>query len=121
MLETGSGTPRGTGTGSSDSARRRDPVTWRPVVARVKDRRRRRSRCSLYSVGPSCGSASSLVMLVYSVTGPRLPALAFGGVPFCCVFGELVDPPGGVAHGEDTRGGSGSKVKMEAISVVVIS
>jgi hypothetical protein len=52
--------------GAGMSLRRIDPETRRPVLARVNDLRRRSSRCNLYSVGPSCGSASSLVMLVYS-------------------------------------------------------
>lgn len=46
------------------SLRRIDPDTRRAVLARVNDLRRRRSKCSLYSVGPSCGSASNLVIVV---------------------------------------------------------
>jgi hypothetical protein len=40
-------------TGIGMSGRRIDPDIWRPVLARVNDRRRLSSKCSLYSVGPS--------------------------------------------------------------------
>jgi hypothetical protein len=105
------------------SVRRKDPDK-RAVVQRVKDLRRLSSRCNLYSVGPSCGSASSLVMVVHS------KATAFGFSTFrCCstpsLRGANVDsrrvecrgcePCGGVDHGEDTLGGSGSNVNIEAI------
>jgi hypothetical protein len=41
---------------------------------------------------------------------------------FCSAPAGLAEPPFWTScHGEATRGGSGSKVKMEAISVVFIS
>ena len=36
----------------------------------------------------------------------------------CACWCGVVGPAGSVAHGEDTRGGSGSNVKIEAISRV---
>jgi hypothetical protein len=99
------------------------------VLARVKDLRRRKSKCNLYSVGPSCGSASSLVMLVYSAVDDKEPILVVSftaiaspvGSGLVCWrgFGDPEGPPfGGAVHGDDTRGGSGSKVNIEAITLL---
>lgn len=45
------------------------------------------------------------------------PVLVGARLPTGWSAGELDPfPAGGVAHGDDTRGGSGSKVKMDAIS-----
>jgi hypothetical protein len=106
------------------SVRRREPDTFRPVLARVKDLRRRRSRCSLYSVGPSCGSASSFVIGLGSPLVPKDP----GGIRLRRVVSpkdsRLDSPELGcvgldswedAAHGDETRGGSGSKVNIDAI------
>jgi hypothetical protein len=123
-----SDTLRLTVAGVGMSLRRIDPETLRAVLARVNDLRRRRRRCSLYSVGPSCGSASSLVTVVYSsgasepilVASITLAASFVGGGLACCrVIGDSERSPLGAAvHGDDTRGGSGSKVNMEAMSLL---
>jgi hypothetical protein len=122
-----SDTLRLTAAGVEMSLRRIDPETRHPVLARVNDLRRRKSRCSLYSVGPSCGSASSLVTVVYSADAsePILVAsctavASFVGSGLACCHGvgdSEGSPVGGAVHGDDTRGGSGSKVNMEAMSV----
>lgn len=110
------------------SLRRIDPKTLCAVVARVNDLRRRRRRCNLYSVGPSCGSASSLVIVVYSseVSEPMLVAsftavasFVGGGLACCRTVGDSEGSPLGAAvHGDNTRGGSGSKVNMDAMSLL---
>lgn len=78
----------------------------------LKVRLERSKRCSLYSTGPSCGSASSRV-------------IAFVGLKDDALLGEsLVSDSGAskvglletsLVHGDDTRGISVSKVKMEAM------
>jgi hypothetical protein len=85
------------------------------VLDHVNDRRWRRRRCSLYSVGPSCGSASKLVTMM---SGPSL----MGSSPVGCSEGDDPQRPGGlgvdvlgVDQGDDTLGGSGSNVKTDAI------
>lgn len=109
------------------SPRRRDPEARSPVLKRVNDLRRFSRRCSLYSVGPSCGSASRRVTVVLSMIGSSMPdrdccsslspSLEGIGLAACWRAGVFVPvPAGGVAHGDDTRGGSGSKVNMEAMS-----
>ena len=110
------------------SLRRIDPETLCAVLARVNDLRRRSRICNLYSVGPSCGSASSLVIVVYSsdVSEPILVAsftavasFVGGGFACCRTVGDSEGSPlGAAAQGDDTRGGSGSKVNMEAISLL---
>ena len=102
---------------------RSDPGAWCPVVAKEKDLRRRRSRCSLYSVGPSWGSASSRVTLpscsafIEVTPCPSGPVVESSAEESWWNLGRDLEPDrGGVDHGEDTRGGSGSKVKMDAMT-----
>lgn len=93
-----------------------------PVVLEVNCRRDLNSKCSLYSVDPSCGSASSLVMPVscrstgveYDWERVLLEADRFGSSDPAFVGVKVP----GVDHGEDTLGGLGSYVKIDAILVM---
>jgi hypothetical protein len=90
-----------------------------PVVLDVKVRRGRRSKCSLYSVDPSCGSASSFVIPVscrsigveYDCERVLLET-RWGGSSFPLAVGVMLP---GVDHGEETLGGFGSYVNIDAI------
>ena len=68
----------------------------------------------MYSVGPSCGSASSFdvpALAASSAWGILMPAKR--GRPFSGSI--LADFLNGVGQGEDTLRGSDSKVNMEAM------
>jgi hypothetical protein len=92
------------------------------VVLDVKVRLARSSKCSLYSVDPSCGSASSFVIpvscrrtgLEYDCERARLEPRR-GVSSGATVVGVLLP---GVDHGDDTLGGLGSYVNMDAILAV---
>lgn len=71
----------------------------------------RSNRCSLYSMGPSCFSGSSLVVFVLFLS--REPSL----LPSPAICG--VELPG-VDHGECTRCGSSWYVNMEAITLLFL-
>ena len=92
-----------------------DPDTLCTVEVEEKVRRGRSRRCNLYSVGPSCGSASSLVILKSSNVWA-------GGISMPLKL-PIVDAPLGRevvegatrGHGEANLTGSVSYVKIEAI------
>ena len=81
-----------------------DPEIRKTVVHAANLRRGLRSKCNLYSTGPSCGSASSLVIPQSASTVSRRGSalLSLGAERF-----ESIEPHD-LGHGEDTRGGSGS-------------
>jgi hypothetical protein len=89
------------------------------VVLDVNVRLARRSKCSLYSVDPSCGSASSFVIpvscrrtgLEYDWESALLEPRRCGSSRSPAV-GVLLP---GVDQGDDTLGGLGSYVNMDAI------
>lgn len=94
-----------------------------PVVLEVNVRRGLSSKCSLYSVDPSCGSASSFVIPVSCrSTGAEYNWQRFLSEADCCgssipaVLGVMLP---GVDHGDDTLGGLGSYVKIDAISAMI--
>jgi hypothetical protein len=85
------------------------------VLVYVNNLRALNKRCSLYSVGPSCGSASRLVTIT-SESGLGDLVRSKPGT------GRVLDTDRapkrgvdvlGVDHGEDTRGGSPSNVKID--------
>ena len=92
-----------------------------PVDNDRKERRGRSNRWSLYSVGPSWGSASSFVMpqsvkWQSSVEQASSEAGSVVAPPLFRVAARrgVEDPE--VDHGDETLGGSGSYVKTEAIT-----
>lgn len=85
--------------------------------------RGRKSRCNLYSVGPSCGSGSNRVIPVSlkcrgnEETSGDVGRDSWSTVnpfPAVCVF-ALED----VDQGEETLGGFGSYVNMEAMFRII--
>lgn len=95
-----------------------EPDTRPPVLIRVNDLLGLKRRWSLYSVGPSCGSASRLVTIISDTAllagSSSNPAGSGEGESSALAPRRGVDVLG-VCHGDDTLGGSGSNVKMDAI------
>jgi hypothetical protein len=79
------------------------PDISKPVLEWVNWRLGRNNRCILYSVGPSCGSASRLVTTKSGSAVPSTARESGAGLGDDLFLGVEVL---GVDHGEDTRGGS---------------
>lgn len=91
-----------------------DPETFVTVEVEEYFRRGRNSRCNLYSVGPSWGSASSFripLPLSTSVRGNFKPA----SVDFPLVGLPVATEGCAVGHGDASLFGSVSNVKIEAM------
>ena len=97
----------------------------RPVELVARTRRGRSRRCTLYSVGPSCGSGASLSMLRSMsrvADGAERPPSNCGCSVRASLSGTDLSERSGAegpfpGQGEDIRGGSGSNVKMDAMAV----
>lgn len=74
-----------------------------PVLVATKDLRGRSSRWSLYSIGPSWGSDSSLSTSIFPLVPHEDNNPPLGGVMSSIGFGVVFR---GVDHGDDTRIGS---------------
>jgi hypothetical protein len=94
---------------------RREPPTAFEVVLALNFRLGLSKRCSLYSTGPSWGSACKRTAadLAPGISGGRGASCLLLIRPLCGVRAGV--PPVTSCHGEATRGGSGSNVKMDAI------
>lgn len=95
-----------------------DPETFCTVEVAEKVLRGLNKRWSLYSVGPSCGSASNLdipQLARGSATGISMPASDSGACTLPRVVPSLGVVEGVKGHGEATLTGSVSYVKMDAI------
>lgn len=72
------------------------------------------NRCSLYSTGPSCGSALSLVTPRSFVGDLSMDS----GSPYLAADDLAIEDPPVRSQGEVTRRGTGSKVKTDAMFTV---
>jgi hypothetical protein len=93
----------------------RELPKFEDVLVCVNDLRGLRRRCSLYSVGPSWGSASRLVTTISEAgLGDLVRSRPVSGRATDTDLGPNrgVDVLG-VDHGDETLGGSLSKVKMD--------
>ena len=100
-----------------------EPGTKLPVLVDLNFRLGRKSKWSLYSTGPSCGSACSLVILrlLFAPNGDKevdLPSMEpFFGTDTVVLSASSDAPRKSSNHGDATLGGSGSYVNMDAMVI----